>query len=164
MKLSGERKYHRAFGVYGIYQEGNRLLVINKGGGPYKNRFDLPGGTLEEGESLSDAMVREFKEETGLDIEIVEQIGITDFLFPSNWRDFTDVHHIAVFYIVKKIGGEITVPEAFEGQDSLGAEWVTSQDVSEDNASPLVMKALEWLETKTLGLLVNRYEEWIVKE
>ncbi|WP_236687194.1 NUDIX hydrolase [Ornithinibacillus californiensis] len=162
--MSGERKYHRAFGVYGIYQEGNRLLVINKGGGPYKNRFDLPGGSLEEGESLSDAMVREFKEETGLDIEIVEQIGVTDFLFPSNWRDFTDVHHIAVFYIVKKIGGEITVPEAFEGQDSLGAEWVTSQDVSEDNASPLVMKALEWLETKTLGLHVNRDEEWIVKE
>ncbi|SET96606.1 NUDIX domain-containing protein [Salinibacillus kushneri] len=59
------KKYHRAFGVYGIYVEGNKLLVINKNGGPYKNRYDLPGGSLESGESLSVAIQREFKEETG---------------------------------------------------------------------------------------------------
>lgn len=164
MKLSYKRKYHRAFGVYGIYVEDNQLLVIHKNGGPYKNRFDLPGGSLEEGESLSEAMVREFKEETGIEIEIVEQIGISDFLLPWKWKGHTDVHHIAVFYKVRKIGGEISVPEEFEGQDSLGAEWVNRQDISEDNASPLVLKAMEWLETNDLGLKVNKYNDWIVKE
>jgi len=164
MKLLNKRKYHRAFGVYGIYVEDNRLLVIHKNGGPYKYRFDLPGGSLEEGESLSEAMVREFKEETGIEIEIVEQIGITDFLLPWKWKGYTDVHHIAVFYKVRKIGGEISVPEEFEGQDSLGAEWVNRQDISEDNASPLVLKAMEWLETNDLGLKVNKYNDWIVKE
>ena len=53
-KLSmSHNKYHRAFGVYGIYVEAGKLLVINKNGGPYINRFDLPGGSLEEGETLS---------------------------------------------------------------------------------------------------------------
>ncbi|NAP01756.1 NUDIX domain-containing protein, partial [Halomonas sp. MG34] len=63
--MSQIKKFHRAFGVYGIYIEDNKLLVINKSRGPYKNRYDLPGGSLEEGEGLSIAMQRECKEETG---------------------------------------------------------------------------------------------------
>lgn len=35
------KKFHRAFGVYGILAEDGKLLMINKNGGPYKNRFDL---------------------------------------------------------------------------------------------------------------------------
>ena len=61
------QNYNRAFGVYGIYVENDKLLVINKNGGPYINRYDLPGGSLEAGESLSIAMKREFLEETGAD-------------------------------------------------------------------------------------------------
>ena len=154
--------YHRAFGVYGICLEGNQLLVINKNGGPYINRFDLPGGSLEEGESLSEAMQREFLEETGLEIKINENIGVIDFKLPWQWKEFTDVHHIAVFYTVEKIGGKICEPEQFVGQDSLGAVWVSEEDVNLGNASPLVLKAFEYLQTKDLGIDANIYEDWQV--
>ncbi|WP_061809431.1 NUDIX hydrolase [Rossellomorea vietnamensis] len=157
-----DKKYHRAFGVYGIYIEDGKLLVIHKGAGPYINRFDLPGGSLEEGESLAEAMRREFIEETGIEIEIEEQIGVCDFKFPSVWRDFTNVHHIAVYYSVRKIGGEIGIPEQFKGQDSLGAVWVSEHEVTPENASPLVMKAFEWLKTNELGLSAEVFEEWEV--
>ncbi|GGA78556.1 NUDIX hydrolase [Ornithinibacillus halotolerans] len=158
------RKYHRAFGVYGIYIENNKLLVINKNGGPYKKRYDLPGGSLEEGESLTKAMQREFKEETGIDIEIVENIGVIDFQLPWEWKEFTDVHHIAVYYLVNRIGGKISAPEQFEGQDSLGAVWVTEQDVSLDNASPLVLKAFDWMKNNELGIDIIYYKDWKVKK
>lgn len=59
------RKYHRAFGVYGIIQKNNNLLVIKKNGGPYINRFDLPGGSLADGESLSSAIIREIGRDRG---------------------------------------------------------------------------------------------------
>lgn len=157
-----EKKYHRAFGVYGICVEDGNLLVINKNGGPYTNRYDLPGGSLEESESLTEATKREFFEETGLEIEIEENIGVTDFKLPWLWRDFTHVHHIAVYYSVKKIGGELSVPKQFAGQDSLGAIWVLEKDVSLDNASPLVLKAFEWIRTKSLGIGPNTYEDWKV--
>jgi ADP-ribose pyrophosphatase YjhB (NUDIX family) len=157
-----DKKYHRAIGVYGIYIDDGKLLVIHKNGGPYINRFDLPGGSLEEGESLAEAMRREFLEETGIEIEIEEQIGVIDFKFPSVWRDFTNVHHIAVYYSVRKTGGEIGIPEQFEGQDSLGAVWVCEHEVSRENASPLVMKAFEWLKTNDFGLDAEVYEEWEV--
>lgn len=157
-----KNKYHRAFGVYGILAKDGKLLVINKNGGPYINRYDLPGGSLEEGEALSEAMKREFLEETGLQIQIEENIGVIDFKLPWLWRDFTDVHHIAVYYSVKEIGGELSVPEQFNGQDSLGAVWVSERDVSVDNASPLVVKAFEWLKTKNLGIDAKTYENWQV--
>lgn len=157
-----EKKYHRAFGVYGICVEDDKLLVINKNSGPYINRYDLPGGSLEEGETLSMAMKREFNEETGLEIEIEENIGVIDFMLPWLWREFSDVHHIAVYYSVKKVSGELSVPEQFDGQDSLGALWVSEKDVSLDNASPLVLKAFEWLRTKCLGIDAKTYEDWKV--
>ncbi|MCE4956233.1 MULTISPECIES: NUDIX hydrolase [Bacilli] len=155
-------KYHRAFGVYGIYVEDGKLLVINKNGGPYINRFDLPGGSLEEGETLSEAIKREFHEETGLRIDIEENIGVIDFKLPWLWKEFTDVHHIAVYYSVRKIGGNIKIPEQFEGQDSLGAVWVSEKDVSLDNASPLVLKAFDWIKTKDLGIDAEIYKNWKV--
>ena len=157
------KKYHRAFGVYGIYMENNKLMVINKNGGPYKNRFDLPGGSLEDDESLSHAMKREFKEETGIEIEIEKNLGIIDFMLPWDWKEFTNVHHIAVYYLVNKIGGEITQPEQFYGQDSLGGVWVSEQDITLDNASPLVLKAFEWLRTGELGINPICYAGWEVK-
>nr|WP_272508995.1 hypothetical protein [Psychrobacillus psychrodurans] len=42
--------------MYGVCIQDERLLVINKNGGPYINRLDLPGGSLEEKESLTNAM------------------------------------------------------------------------------------------------------------
>ncbi len=160
-----EQKYfHRPFGVYGILVEKDRLLVIHKKRGPYANRFDLPGGSLEPAESLAIAMRREFLEETGVKIEIENQLGMADFMFPCKWREFTHIHHIAAFYTVRKVGGEISVPEQFEGQDSLGAEWVALEDISINNASPLVLKAVEWIKTGSIGLEVTWFEEWEVKK
>ncbi|TKI82071.1 DNA mismatch repair protein MutT, partial [Bacillus wiedmannii] len=50
--MNNATNFHRAFGVYGICIENNNLLVIDKIKGPYRNRYDLPGGSLEDGESL----------------------------------------------------------------------------------------------------------------
>lgn len=136
--------------------------MINKSGGPYTNRFDMPGGSLEEGETLSEAMKREFLEETGLKIETAKNIGVADFKLPWRWKEFSDIHHIAVYYLVRIIGGKLQIPEQFTGQDSLGVVWVTEKDISIDNASPLVIKAFEWLKTKQLDIEADIYIDWKV--
>ncbi|WP_047982019.1 NUDIX hydrolase [Ornithinibacillus contaminans] len=156
------KKYHRAFGVYGVLVKNNKLLVINKNGGPYINRYDLPGGSLEDGESLSEALQREFQEETGLEVDIEGNIGVIDFKLPWLWREYTDLHHIAVYYAVKVFDGELSVPEQFEGQDSLGAQWVSEEDVSIENSSPLVLQAFKWLRTGSLGIDAITCSDWKV--
>ena len=80
------------------------------------------------------------------------------------WREFTDVHHIAVYYSVRKISGELVIPEQFSGQDSLGALWVSPEDVTIDNASPLVLKAFEWMKKNQLGIEAKVYKTWEVAE
>jgi ADP-ribose pyrophosphatase YjhB (NUDIX family) len=162
-RMEIRKRTHRAFGVYGICFENNKLLVINKNRGPYINRFDLPGGSLEESESLNEAMKREFTEETGLIAEIAHQIGTVDFIFPCDWKSFNYVHHIAVLYSVKKIGGELAEPEQFDGQDSSGALWVSAEEVSLENASPLVMKAVDWLQSGKLDWDSQYFKTWDIK-
>ena len=138
------------------------LLVIDKNGGPYINRYDLPGGSLEEGETLATAMRREFTEETGLEVALERQIGVADFKLPWDWREFEEVHHIAVFYLVRQTGGVLSIPEQFVGQDSLGARWVNASDVSIDNASPLVLEAFRWIEEQQLDLEARHFSNWDV--
>lgn len=93
--MSKATNYHRAFGVYGICTENNNIVVIVKIKGPYKNRYDLPGGSLEEGKSLVDGLHREIEEETGLKMTVVTQISIIDFQCPSKFKQYTHVHHSA---------------------------------------------------------------------
>ncbi|MED1138109.1 NUDIX domain-containing protein [Bacillus paranthracis] len=161
--MNNASNFHRAFGVYGICIENNNILVIDKIKGPYRNRYDLPGGSLEEGESLLAGLHREMKEETGLKVKVVNQIGTVDFQFPSKFKEYTHVHHIAVFYVVERCEGEFKVPEQIEGQDSIGARWIPLESITEDNSSPLVCSAVEWLTESKFRLEVKVYKSWVIK-
>jgi len=61
----------------------------------------LPGGGVEEGESLAEAGIREVKEETGLDVELTRLVGV----YSRMGGGMNDVH--AVLYAAKPIGGEL---------------------------------------------------------
>ncbi|AYF06993.1 NUDIX hydrolase [Bacillus paramobilis] len=161
--MNNATNFHRAFGVYGICIENKNLLVIDKIKGPYRNRYDLPGGSLEDGESLLGGLHREIKEETGLNVTVVKQVGTIDFQFPSKFKEYTHVHHIAVFYFVERCEGEFKVLEQFEEQDSLGARWIPIESITEGNSSPLVCSAVEWLKESKFRLEVKAYKSWVIK-
>ncbi|WP_113929056.1 NUDIX hydrolase [Bacillus sp. P14.5] len=147
------KKTHREFGVYAICSEGDKLLVINKSRGPYIH------GLIFRVEALK----REFTEETGLTAKIKEQIGVQDFIFPCEWKEFSHVHHIAVFYLVERTGGELAEPEQFDGQDSSGAEWISKEEVTAENSSPLVVKAMEWLRNREIDMETQHFETWEIQ-
>lgn len=64
----------------------------------------FPGGGMEFGESPQEALIREFKEELGIDINIIELFYLTDFFQPSAFDPETQV--ISIYYLVEPKKGE----------------------------------------------------------
>jgi len=86
----------------GVLIENNRLLLVNQKLSNNKN-WSLPGGRVEPGETLEQALIREMKEETGLDVELIRMLYVCDVEASGNM-----VLHIT--FLTKRIGGEITLP------------------------------------------------------
>jgi ADP-ribose pyrophosphatase YjhB (NUDIX family) len=111
------------------------------------------------------AVRREFLEEAGINVKIKDNVGVCEYLIPFELpkRGTSHIHHVAVFYLVQIIGGTLAqTPEKFEGQDSLGAVWIPIKEMTADNSSPLVLQAIQWLETRDLSFELQRLDTWVV--
>ena len=76
------------FGVYGVCLQDGKLLCIEKTRGPYRHRFDLPGGSQEPGEGLTETLKREVLEETGYMLSDYSNPRIYDVLVQEDGQDF----------------------------------------------------------------------------
>lgn len=88
--------------ITGILIENNEILLVKQKLSDKRN-WSLPGGRLERGETLSQGLIREMKEETGLDVEIVRMLYVCDVASSSN----TILH---ITFLIKRVGGEIELP------------------------------------------------------
>lgn len=106
--------------VYGVAIDHDKALIS-----PQFDGYDWPGGTFKLGEDTFQTLKREFKEETGLDIEVVKLLDVETSLF-HHYKRGTDHHSILVFYLVKVVGGEITDVGFDEDEKEYAhlAEWV----------------------------------------
>ena len=131
------------FGVYGICFENEKLLCIEKTRGPYQHRYDLPGGSQQLGEGLTETLIREVLEETGYKLKGYANPRIYDVLVQEDGQDFA-VHHIMAFYdiVLDFERYQKSLPhEVLDGSnDSANALWIPLEQINEDNALPLVLK------------------------
>ena len=154
-------KWNRHLGVYGIYVEDNRLLVVNKTRGPYIYRYDLPGGSLDSDESLEMGLQRELLEEVGESFEIINHLGTSDYVMP--WPNIeSKQHHIALFYKIERL--EPLVINRISADDTAGYDMVDTRFINESNASPLVMDALKLINDDPLSIGAKVLDDWIIKE
>ncbi len=111
-------------GIYGIGVRDGKVLMIQKGRGPYTGLWDLPGGKIEPGEAFEEALRREFDEETGLNVLSHEPLCVSEYQcqweFEGEEKGF---HHIALYNAVELASG--AVKQEADGHDSQGAQWVT---------------------------------------
>jgi 8-oxo-dGTP diphosphatase len=94
------------------------ILLVERGGHPLKGYWSLPGGLVETGESLDEAVRREILEETGLRVKPVEMFGVFERVM-RDARGRAEYHYLLLDYVCKILGGKLKA-----GDDVARVEWV----------------------------------------
>lgn len=68
--------------VAAVIRSGERIFATQRGYGEFKDYWEFPGGKVEEGESLEEALRREIMEELGVEIRIAEKLGTVEYDYP----------------------------------------------------------------------------------
>lgn len=103
-----------------IYDE-NRILVEEKVGTKYSGGLVFPGGHIESGESLTQSVIREMREETGLNIYNPQPCGYKDWIQDDGTR------YLVLLYKTNKFSGELKSSE--EGR----VFWLDRKDIPDAN-------------------------------
>lgn len=154
---------HTHRGIYSIsYNETGELLVIEKNGGPYKNRFDLPGGTPIVGETEYETVSREVLEETGFVVKKGIKLGERCYELPWIYKQWTYSQHTAVYFeCMLDTTSQATLAD-IPDQDSKGTRWIHPNNLRSDWCSPLVWEAAQYILTKHISSDIKIYETWSV--
>lgn len=99
-----------------VVQEG-RVLLVQRGTEPMKGHWTLPGGLVELGESLTDAVIREVGEETGLLVKPVELVELLDRIYRED--DKVRYHYVIADYLCEVAGGALNA-----ASDAAAVRWV----------------------------------------
>jgi 8-oxo-dGTP diphosphatase len=106
------------------------LLMVRRGREPNKGLWSVPGGRVESGEYLSDALIREVREETGIDIEVGDLLGILE------WAG--DEHFVILDFLAQPF--DDATPNASD--DAVEARWVPLRDVAKLDCTPRFVDTL----------------------
>ena len=91
--------------VYEDRPDGRHVVLISHRNAAGRLQWTLPKGGLEDDEHLTDAAVREVREETGLDAEITGELGVIDYWFV--WKpDAVRYHKFVHYFLMRHRGGE----------------------------------------------------------
>jgi 8-oxo-dGTP diphosphatase len=111
-------------GVGALIFEGRNILLVERAKQPLQGYWSLPGGIVEAGEKLEDAIRREVREETGLEIEPLEMFEIFERIMPDA-EGRPEYHYVLIDYLCKVAGGHLAA-----ASDVSSAAWVTEQDLA----------------------------------
>ena len=109
-----------------------KLLLIRRGTEPSKGKWSVPGGRVEFGETLEDALKREVREETGLEIEVGDLAGVYELIVhPTLNAQLSTLgglahHYVIIDYFARVVGGELKA-----GDDADDARWVPTSALDE---------------------------------
>src|SRR5271170_8085119 len=126
--------------IVDLREKDHRVLFVRRGQPPLLGEWSLPGGVLECGETLREAVVREAREETGLTIEPGEMLGVYERVIRDDQRRVR-YHYVLIDFLCRASGGDLKA-----GSDAADVRWFTRNELPALNlafdANDVVLKGL----------------------
>lgn len=138
-----------------VIRKDNKILIQKDAGAKH---ITLPGGRCELGESTADTAIREFKEETGIDAEIVKGLGMIENFFSSSFNG-KKYHEILMILEAKIINKELYDKNIFDNieekkKDFLTYEWLEIDKLKDNNFKPKII--VDILKSATFIHFINK--------
>ena len=101
-----------------VFDAAGRVLLVERGQPPAAGQWSVPGGKLEPGERLADAVAREVREETGLIVEVGPLVEVVE-------RRGDGWHYVILDYLARATGGELAA-----ASDARAARFVADAELA----------------------------------
>ncbi|SPF38174.1 NUDIX domain protein [Candidatus Desulfosporosinus infrequens] len=132
-----------SLGVGGVLWHNDKVLLVQRGHNPGKGMWTIPGGYVDQGESIAAAIIREIQEETGIKSKPLSIIGLRDY--PA------EKHDTYIIFLMEFLGGTL-LAQPGEVSD-LG--FFTLKESYALPIPSLTLSALEASHSASQGLLIN---------
>ena len=119
--------------------EQGRVLLVQRGTEPAKGQWSIPGGLIDVGESVREAVAREVREETGLIVEPLELVELLDRIHRDG--DRVRYHYVIADYLCRVVGGTLLA-----ASDADAVRWVERAEWSSHSVlriEPITARVIE---------------------
>lgn len=132
---SGDQPARPIVGVGAVIVDAGKVLLVKRAHEPRKGEWSLPGGRVELGEALADAVRREVKEETGLDVDVGPVVEVVEHV---QRQDGQVAHHfVIVDYLCTPAGGMLRA-----GDDAEAVVWVDGEELAAYGVSETAVRVI----------------------
>ena len=137
--MTGTREYPErpVVGVGGVVIADGRALLIRRGNPPLEGEWSIPGGTLEVGEMLLDAVRRELAEETGIEVRVGDLIEVFERIFPDG-EGQPKYHFVILDYLCEAVRGT-----AHAGSDVTDVAWAAESELQKYLLTPTATRVIK---------------------
>jgi ADP-ribose pyrophosphatase YjhB (NUDIX family) len=112
-----------AVAVGAVIVDDGRLLLVERAHPPGEGLWAVPGGQVRAGETLPDAVRREVREETGLEVEVGDVVWVGESIGPGSPPGW---HYTIIDFAAAVVGGDLRA-----GDDARRAEWVALRAIEQ---------------------------------
>ena len=127
---------HPLVGVGAVIVEGDRVVLVRRAAQPMAGEWSIPGGLLELGETMRLGAEREAREETGLQVEAGEVLGVLDRILPDASGKLR-FHYVLIDFLCRRVAGELRA-----GGDAAEARWVRESELQSLGVAEAAVKVI----------------------
>ena len=126
-------------GALVLDDDNEKILMVKRGNDPGRGKWSFPGGLVNVGEAVREAVKREIKEETGLSVKIGDLAGVIDVVIKDD-DEKVQYHYVIIDFFAKRESGEIS-PRS----DAEDVRWIPLKDLLSLNVTRTAIDLLRKL-------------------